>query len=58
MKLNPPSFVSNEKTYEQCKTEIKAWELVTDVQKAKRDIAIALSLPDNDSSAGFQRNFY
>ena len=36
--------------YERWKTEIKAWELVTDVPNAKRGIAIALSLPDNDSS--------
>ena len=50
MKLNPPSFVSNEKTYERWKTEIKAWELVTDVPQAKRGTVIALSLPDNDSS--------
>ena len=50
MKLNPPSFVSNEKTHELWKTEIKAWELVTDVPKARRGIAVALSLPDNDSS--------
>ena len=52
MKLNPPSFVSNEKMYERVrwKTEIKAWELVTDLPKAKRGIAIALSLPDNDRS--------
>ena len=50
MKLNPPSFVGNEKTYERWKIEIKAWELVTDVPQAKRGIAIALSLPDNDSS--------
>ena len=35
--------------YEWWKTETKAWELVTDVPKAKRGIAIALSLLDNDS---------
>ena len=50
LKLSPPRFVSNEKTYERWKTKVKAWELVTDVPKAKRGIAIALSLPDNDSS--------
>ena len=42
--------MSNEKTYEWWKTEIKAWEFVTDVPRATRGIAIALSLPDNDSS--------
>ena len=50
MKLNPPNCVSNEKTCERWKTEIKEWELVTDVPKAKGGIPIALSLPDNDSS--------
>ena len=50
MKLNPPSLVINEETYEWWKTEMKAWGLVTDVPKAKRGIAIALSLLDNDSS--------
>ena len=50
MKLNPPSFVSKEKSYERWKTEVKAWEMVTDVPQAKRGIAVALSLPENDSS--------
>ena len=41
-KLNPPSFVCSEKMYEHWKTKIKTWELVTDVPKAKRRMAIAL----------------
>ena len=45
-KLNPLSFVSNEKTYEWWKSEITAWELVNDLPKAKTGTGI----PDNDSS--------
>ena len=50
MKLNLPSFISKEKTLKRQKTQVKACDLVTDVPKAKRGIAIALSLPENDSS--------
>ena len=36
MKLNPPSFVSNEKTYELWKTEIKAMEKINPFTSANR----------------------
>ena len=40
---NPPSL-EKEKSYEQWKTEVHLWELVTDLEKKKRGIALALSL--------------
>lgn len=40
---NPPSL-SSDKTYQQWKSEVKLWELVTDLDKKKRGLALALSL--------------
>ena len=46
-KLLPPVF---NKSYEFYKSQLEAWELVTDVADEKRGIYIALSLPDNHES--------
>ena len=46
MNLQPPSFVSETKTYEQYKRELNGWALVTSVEKTKQAIVVALSIPD------------
>ena len=48
MKINPPSF--QKKSYERYKQELHAWRIVTEIDKKKQGIAIALSLPEDDSS--------
>ena len=48
MKINPPDLAG--KSYEQFKIELTAWQTVTSVDKKKQGIAIALSLPENDST--------
>ena len=48
MKINPPEFSG--KGYEKYKLELLAWNEVTSLDKAKRAIAIALSLPEDDES--------
>ena len=40
---NPPSL-EKEKDYQQWKNEVKMWQLVTDLDKKKRGLALALSL--------------
>lgn len=40
---NPPAL-DEKKSYEQWKTEIQLWEIVTDLEKSKRGPAIALSM--------------
>ena len=55
MKLNPPDFSS--KSYEQYRLELSAWEKITNLDKKKQAIAIALSLPENDKTAIRQRVF-
>ena len=47
-KLLPPVFAN--KTYELFKSQLEAWELVTDLVEEKRGIYIALNLPDNHES--------
>ena len=47
---NPPQFESTTKPYERYVEELKAWCMVTDFEKEKQGIAIALSLPENDPS--------
>ena len=44
-KLLPPVFAN--KTYELFKSQLEAWELVTELPVEKRGIYIALNLPDN-----------
>ena len=49
MKLNPPVFNSSEKTFERWKVEVQMWSEITDLEKKKMGIAVALSLPENES---------
>ena len=46
MKINLPKFQG--KTYEQYRIELTAWCEVTDLDKSKQGIAIALSFPKQD----------
>ncbi len=44
MEISPPAFKS--KNYERYCLELEAWGEVTELAKAKQEIAIALSLPE------------
>ena len=48
-KINPPIF-SKSKSYELYKQELLAWSEIKDLDKKKRGVAIALTLPENDES--------
>ena len=48
VKLNPPQFKG--KTYERYKTELAAWREVTTLEKKQQGIAVALTLPEDDST--------
>ena len=48
MRINPPDFKS--KSYERYKRELEAWKQITEVDKKKQGIAIALSLPEEHES--------
>ena len=48
-KINPPIF-SKSKSYELNKQELLAWSEITDLDKKKRGVAIALTLPKDDES--------
>ena len=47
---NPPEFNSQMKPYDRYIEELKGWCIVTELDKKKRGIAIALSMPENDPS--------
>ena len=47
LKINPPILGEN---FERYKQELEAWKLITDVEKKKQGIAIALTLPDDHLS--------
>ena len=47
LKINPPILGEN---FERYKQELEAWKLITDVEKKKQGIAIALTLPDDHPS--------
>ena len=49
-KINPPSYNPTLKTYELYKQELLAWREVTELEKKKQGVVIALSLPENDES--------
>lgn len=49
-KIEPPKFSTSGKPYERYKQELLAWREVTSLPKNKQAIAIALSLPEQDSS--------
>jgi len=48
-KINLPIF-SKSKSYELYKQELFAWSEITDLDKKKRGVAIALTLPEDDES--------
>ena len=47
---SPPVFNSKEKPYDRYVEELKAWCFVTELDKKKQGVAVALSLPENDPS--------
>lgn len=47
-KVKPPDF--GDKSYERYKIELLAWREITELDKKKQGIAIALSLPENDKN--------
>ena len=46
----PPAFDVESKSYSRWVEELKAWTDLTDVKKDKQGLAVALSLPEKDSS--------
>lgn len=48
-RINPPSF-NKQKTYERFRQELLAWKEITDLDKNKQGIALALSLPEDHES--------
>ena len=46
----PPAFDMDSKPYNHWIEEVKAWVELTDLAKAKQGLALALSLPEKDSS--------
>ena len=46
-KINPPTF-SKSNSYELYKQELLAWKEITDLDKRKQGVAIALTLPEDD----------
>ena len=45
-----PAFDVESKSYSRWVEELKAWTELTDVKKDKQGLAVALSLPEKDSS--------
>ena len=43
-KLEPPSFVSEKKSYEAYKRELKIWSIATGVSKDKQALVVTLSI--------------
>ena len=43
IKINPPIFNGEDKNFSRYKIELKMWNEVTDLAKAKRGIVVALS---------------
>ena len=50
---NPP-ILEKDKSYQQWKNEIGFWELVTDLDKKKRGLALALSLQGKPREVAFE----
>ena len=48
-RINPPIF-NKAKYYERYRQELLAWRKITDLKEDKQDIAIALTLPEDDES--------
>ena len=57
IKLEPPSFVSDKKSYEAYKRELKVWSIATGVSKDKQALVVALSLPEDHESNIKQKVF-
>ena len=55
-KINPPIF-SKSKSYELYKQELLAWSEIKDLDKKKRGVAIALTLPEDDESKIWEKVF-
>ena len=53
-KINPPNLTSV--PYELYKQKLLAWREVTDLSKEKQGVAIALSLPEEDTNK-FKKKF-
>ena len=49
-KINPPSYNAKVKSYERYKQELLAWKEITELDKKKQGVVIALSLPEDDES--------
>ena len=49
--VKPPTFISDTKTYEEYVRELKCWALVTNVEKAKQAIVVALAIPDEQEGS-------
>ena len=47
MKIQPPDF--RKKSYDRYKQELSAWKEVTEMDKKKQGIAVALTLPDDET---------
>lgn len=56
-KINPPKY-SQSKSYELYKQELLAWKEITELEKKKRGVAIALTLPEDDDSKIREKVFY
>ena len=54
-KLSTPSL-TKDKDYEQYKSEVELWQDVTEVNKEKQGVWLALALPD-DHPDGLKENF-
>ena len=49
-KLEPPSFISEKKSYEAYKRELKIWSIATGVSKDNQALVVTLSLPEDHES--------
>ena len=50
VKLEPPTFISDKKSYEAYKRELKVWSIATSLEKSKQALVVALSLPEEHDS--------
>ena len=54
---NPPEFNSKGKPYDRYIEELRAWCIVTELDKKKQGVATALLLPENDPSGARDKVF-
>ena len=47
---NPPKFNSETKPYDRYVEELRAWSIITPLDRNQRGLAVALSFPENDPS--------